>query len=187
VIWQSFTACRALTADPVDLRRGWRGTTSERRRAPLVVREPEAAWWQAQVRSTVTVAELGEHDVAGHRGHLMTRLAGLAADDGLLVVFGSDGRTDPHGLVAELRRRLPRHDVVAVAVQHGRERLLRYAAAVERLLDGGGVPVVITPAAVLHEVTAGIASYLRADRVLRTAGGADLRLVWRRGTRAGVN
>ncbi|GLW35812.1 hypothetical protein [Actinoplanes regularis] len=190
MIWQSFTTRRALTAEPVAFRWGSSGATSERRHAPLVVREPETAWWQAQVRSMVTVAEIGEYDAACHREDLMARLARLAEDDELLVVFGSDGRSAPQGLVAELRHRLPRHGVVAVAVRNGEKRLLRHAAAVERLLDGGGLPVVITPAVGLHEVTAGIASYLRADRVLRVLrsnGGADLCLVWQRGTEASLS
>jgi len=50
---------------------------------------------------------------------------------------------------------------------------------VERLLDAGNLPVVVTPAAALHDVTAEIASYLRADRVLRVLR-TELHQVWQR-------
>jgi len=54
---------------------------------------------------------------------------------------------------------------------------------VERLLDSGGVPVVVTPSNAMPDVTDEIASYLRADRVLRllqTTAGAEFRQVWHR-------
>ena len=47
----------------------------------------------------------------------------------------------------------------------------------------GSLPVVITSAATMHDVTAEVSSYLRADRVMRassTVSGADLYQVWRR-------
>ena len=65
-------------------------------------------------------------------------------------------------------------------VRHRDDDLLRDAATVERLLDIGSLPVVITLGTALSGVTAGIASFLRADRVLRTTTGADLYQVWQR-------
>jgi hypothetical protein len=131
----------------------------------------------------VTVAAIREGDARWHPEALVERLAELAVDDELLVVFGCGNRPRHHTMVAELRGRLPRHDVVALHVRHRHGELLRDAAEVERLLDAGSLPVVVTPAAVMHDVTAEIASYLRADRVLRvlrTTGGADLYQVWGR-------
>jgi hypothetical protein len=101
----------------------------------------------------------------------------------LLVVFGSHGRALQHGLVAGLRHRLRRREVVTVPVRHRHGQLLRDAAVVEELLDAGRLPVVVTPSNAMHDVTAEIASYLRADRVLRvlrTSTGAGLCQVWRR-------
>jgi len=47
-------------------------------------------------------------------------------------------------MVADLRSRIPRQEVVAMRVRHRHGDLLRDAAAVERLLDAGNVPVVVT-------------------------------------------
>ncbi|WP_433301513.1 hypothetical protein ACQP2F_06305 [Actinoplanes sp. CA-030573] len=148
-----------------------------------MVREPEAGWWAEQARQTVTVAAVRESDAAWHPETVVAELAHLAVDDGLLVVFGSSARSVQHTMVAELRIRLPRQEVVSIRVRHRHGDLLRDAAVVERLLDAGRLPVVVTPLATLHDVTAEIASYLRADRVLRvlrTTGGAELRPVWQR-------
>jgi hypothetical protein len=149
----------------------------------MVFREPEAGWWEAQSRATVTVAAIREGDAAWHPEMVLSRLAEIAVDEALLVVFGSNARSVQHAMVADLRTRLPRQEVVAMRVRHRHGDLLRDAAIVERLLDGGSVPVVITPVAAMHDVTAEIASYLRADRVLRvlrTLAGAELRQVWQR-------
>jgi hypothetical protein len=99
-------------------------------------------------------------------------LAALATEDELLVVLGSGRRAVQHSILHGLRSRLPRHDIVALFVRHRHGSLLRDAARVERLLDLGSLPVVITASAALNDVTAEIASYLRADRVLRTLGPA---------------
>jgi hypothetical protein len=150
---------------------------------PLVIREPEASWWDVQARSSVTVAAVREGDAGWHPEVVVARLAELATDEELLVVFGSGARSVQHQLIAALRRCLPRHEVVAVPVRHRHGQLLRDAATVEGLLDAGRLPVIVTPAPAMHDVTAEIASYLRADRVLRvlhTADGADLYRVWER-------
>lgn len=154
------------------------------RHTPLIIREPEAGWWQAQARASVTVAAVREGD-DWHPEMVLARLAEVATDDELLVVLGSSGRSHQHAMVTDLRTLLPRHEVVAVRVRHRHGELLRGAATVERLLDDGSLPIVVTPVAAMHEVTAEIASYLRADRVLRvlhTDDGADLYQVWRRVT-----
>ncbi|MFF5291138.1 hypothetical protein [Paractinoplanes globisporus] len=164
--------------------------TSTRSHVPMVIREPEAGWWEAQARATVTVAEVRESDAAWHPEMVMSHLAALAVDDELLVVFGSHVRSVQHAMVADLRSRLPRHEVVAMRVRHRHGDLLRDAATVERLLDAGSLPVVVTPIAAMHDVTAEIASYLRADRVLRvlrTLEGAELCPVWERHPEPSVN
>jgi RNA-binding protein YhbY len=155
-----------------------------------VIREPEASWWEVQARSSVTVAAVREGDAGWHPEMVVARLAQLAVDDELLVVLGSGDRSVQHNLIAELRASLPRHEVVTVHVRHRHGQLLRDAATVERLLDAGSLPVVMTSAAGMHDVTAEIASYLRADRVLRvlpTADGADLCQVWERRPEPSVN
>ncbi|MFI5891024.1 hypothetical protein ACIA5D_13020 [Actinoplanes sp. NPDC051513] len=156
----------------------------------MVFREPEAGWWDAQTRATVTVAAVREGDAAWHPEMVMNSLAEIAAGEELLVVFGSNARSVQHAMVADLRSRIPRHEVVAMRVRHRHGDLLRDAAAVERLLDAGNVPVVVTSVSTMHEVTAEIASYLRADRVLRvlrTLAGAELYQVWRRSPAPSLN
>ena len=188
MLWQRFTARRALTAIPVECTRG----TSPRSHVPMVVREPETGWWAAQEQagSSVTVAAVREGDAAWHPEMVMSRLAALATGEELLVVFGSNARSVQHAMVAELRGRLPRHQVVPMRVRHRHGDLLRDAANVERLLDAGSLPVLITPVSALLDVTAEIASYLRADRVLRvlrTLQGADLCQVWQRRPEPSLN
>ncbi|WP_127500509.1 hypothetical protein [Actinoplanes solisilvae] len=168
MIWRRFWARRTLTEVPVDC-----GGSTRRPHAPLVVREPETHWWAQRSRSATTVAAVRESEVSALAG-----LAVLAAEDELLIVLGSGRRAVQHEILNGLRGRLPRHDIVALFVRHRHGSLLRDAARVERLLDLGSLPVVITAAAALNDVTAEIASYLRADRVLRTLGPA-----WERPTR----
>jgi hypothetical protein len=145
----------------------------------MVVREPEAGWWEAQDRSTVTVAALLERDAGRDPRRMSARLAEVAADDELLVVLGAGGHAVRDVVIAELRTLLPLHRVVTMPIRHRNAELLRDAAVVERLLDAGTLPVVVTPVAALHDVTAGIASYLRADRVLRVLR-TELHQVWQR-------
>ncbi len=157
----------------------------------MVVREPEASWWRAQADldqvapagPTTTVAILHEQDAGTEAA--VTRLAELAVADELLVVFGSASATrrlDRHAMITRLRDRLPRHDVVPVHVgHHGTGR--RWQAALDRFLEAGRLPVVVTASACLQEVTAEVSSYVRADRVLRVFGTttrAELHQVWRR-------
>ncbi|MCM4080963.1 hypothetical protein [Paractinoplanes hotanensis] len=158
-MWRQVWTRRTLTEAPVE-----GGGSARGGHASLVVREPEAQWWAERSQSATTVAAIRESDQFA-----LARLAALATVDELLVVLGSSRRAAQHTLLHELRHRLPRHGIVALFVRHRHGSLLRDAARVERLLDLGCLPVVITAPGALNNVTAEIASYLRADRVLRTA------------------
>ena len=200
MIWQRISAQRTLAA-----RNGGRWTIRrapgrhERRSRPahvppVVFREPEADWWAAPADADepgVTVAVVREWEAGPETEAVVAHLARLAVDDELLVVLGSGSyrRRGHDAVIAGLRGRLPRHDVVAVPFQRpGGDP--GGAAAVERFLEAGSLPVVVTSAAAAHDVTAEISSYLRADRVLRTVRtttGVDLDQVWRRHPEPSVN
>jgi len=162
--------------------------------APTVVREPESAWWEqnGDDEAGVTVAVVGETDTRWGTDAVVSRLAELAVEDELLVVYGSGSRarSGHSDVLAGLRGSLPRHHVVALHVDDDRgEALWQQAATLEEFLEDGSLPVVVTPASVVSDVTAGISSYLRADRVLRMSSsttGAGVYQVWRRPT-ASVN
>jgi hypothetical protein len=152
-----------------------------------MVREPEQGWWDAQEEfgdagggtSTVTVAAVHDWEAGRDAEAVATRLAELAVDDELLVVFGADGPGRPahRAMVADLRQRLPRHDVVALAARPELGHLLA------RLLEAGSLPVVLTDAGGMHDLTAQLACLVRADRVVRvfrTPTGAGLYPVWSR-------
>jgi hypothetical protein len=173
-------------------------------RTPMVIREPESAWWDALTDpieptpappadrapddAAVTVAVVGEAETGWNTDAVVSRLAELAVNDELLVVYGSGSRLHPgpghRAVMAGRRGRLPRHHVIALHVRHSVSGLRPDAvAALESLLEIGSLPVVITSAAAMHDVTAEVSSYVRADRVMRascTVSGADLYQVWRR-------
>lgn len=151
----------------------------------MVVREPEASSWEVHTRATLTVAAVREGEAAWQPESVVSRLAEIAAEDELLVIFGATRPAGAQRMVANLRERLPWHDVVPVPVRHRHGELLRDAATVEWLLDVGSLPVVVTAPMPINEVTAEIASYLRADRVLRVLGTGFFR-VWQRGQEMGV-
>jgi hypothetical protein len=163
-----------------------------------VIREPEAGWWRAQTDldegchgdTTTTVAVLRDDDAGTDA--VVARLAELAVDDELLVVCESASCARPghDAVVTRLRGRLPRHDVVALQVGAPGMETRRTAVTLERALDAGSLPVVVTAPGALHDVTAEISSLVRADRVLRvfgTATGAGLCQVWRRYAEPSVN
>lgn len=193
MLWQRVSARKA----PQEMLGGCRASTRARgsragRGGPaVVVREPEQGWWDAQDRlgpdepasgpkiGTVTVAAVHHWDAGHDADAVATRLAELAVDDELLVVFGAGGYAWPahRAMLAGLRSRLPRHDVVTVAARPELGGLLT------GLLDAGSLPVVTTEADTMHDLTAELASLVRADRVVRvfrTFIGADLYPVWRR-------
>jgi hypothetical protein len=174
-------------------RTGHRGFRWER---PTTIREPESAWWQAEEEPVVpaapvfgvTVAVVGESECRWGMGAVVARLAGLAAQDELVIVVGAERRYEPGGcsVVAGLRDHLPRHHVVGLYVAQPCAGLGRQDAdLVERLIDDGSLPVVVTPAATMRDVAASLATSLRADRVVRvsrTIHGVELHPVWRRAT-----
>lgn len=156
----------------------------------MVVREPEASWWRAQARQQratsaipmTTVAVLHDRDAGTEAA--VTRLAELAIADELLVVFGSSScaHPDQHAVITSLGDRLPWHDVVCVRIGQHRAGQ-RWPAVLDRVLDAGRLPVVVTASAYLQEVAAEVSSYIRADRVLRVAGPTargGLHQVWHR-------
>lgn len=154
------------------------------RKETVTVREPEQAWWDALEGTdgpddaTVTVAAVHDWDAEYASGAVAATLAALAVEDELLVVFGAERGAGRHGeVLTGLRDRLPRHDVVGLAARPGLAPLL------SRLLEAGSLPVVLTEAGAMHDLTAELASVVRADRVVRifrTPTGADLYPVWRR-------
>ena len=66
------------------------------------------------------------------------------------------------------RRRLPRHHLITLHVDHRQGGLRRdTAAALEQFLEDGNLSIVVTATAAVPAVTAQVSSYLRVDRVLR--------------------
>lgn len=174
-------------------RTGHRGSRWER---PTTIREPESAWWLAEEEPAeekpapsacgVTVAVVGEPECRWGMGAVVARLAGLAAQDEMLIVAGAEPPYEPGGcsVVAGLRDHLPRHHVVGLYVAQPCAGLARQDAdLVEQLIADGSLPVVVTPTATMHDVVASLATSLRADRVVRlsrTIHGVELHPVWRR-------
>jgi len=163
------------------------------RKQPMTIREPESGWWEhmESERSagdfpSVTVAVLGESETRWGVGAVVARLADLAINDELLIVYGTERRFRPGDcpVVSRLREQLPRHHVIAVPIARYRRTLgLQDAALVDHFLENGSLPVVVTPAPAVHDVAAELASRLRADRVVRvswTLDGVDVCQVWHR-------
>lgn len=196
MIWQRISAHRAPTAP--NTVRCVRPRQHDRMAIvpPVIIREPEASWWEAQAGlgaaagGGTTVAAIHERDA--DTDDVVDRLAELAADGDLLVVLGSGSGIEParHAVIDGLRGRLPAYDVVGVHLQRRGEDLDRKAVALAWLLAAGRLPVAVTVPAAMHDVTARLASYLHADRVLRvfrTTTGADLYQVWGRRPEPCVN
>ena len=179
-------------------RTGHRGSRWER---PTTIREPESAWWLTEQEPAtpaasacassaavagVTVAVVGESESRWGMGAVVARLAGLAKQDELLIVFGAERHYEPGGcsVVSRLRDHLPRHHVVGIYVPRPGAGLGRQdTELVEQLIDDGSLPVVVTPAAAMPDIAASLATSLRADRVVRlsrTIHGVELHPVWLR-------
>ena len=206
MIWQRFTAPRA----PLALHSGGRrtivrtGTRRPDRRVrvaheqPLTIREPESSWWKIhewdarqepagpvtaeREAPVVTVAVVGDSETGWNTDAVVLRLAELAVNDELVVVYG---RTGPgyQAVMTGMRGRLPRHHIVGLHVRRPAEVRRDAGAALQLLLDDGSLPVVVTTTDVMHGIAAEISSALEADRVLRvfrTPAGADLHQVWHR-------
>jgi NNP family nitrate/nitrite transporter-like MFS transporter len=120
--------------------------------------------------TAMTVAVVGEADTRLGAAAVVARLAELATSDELVVVYGTDQLIRPpisaHLLVAGLRNRLPRHDVVAVRVPSDTGALRQGAALLAESINAGAVAIAVTQAARRHGVAAELSNYLHADRVL---------------------
>jgi hypothetical protein len=150
--------------------------------------EPARSQYLPGISATALTVVIVDHwDVRWDATSVVTRLADLAVNDELVVVFGSnERRPGPHApiVTAGLRERLPRHDVVALHVADANPDVLRRGATlVGEFLEIGSLPIVVTRAAVVGEVAERLAVQLGADRILAvscTTGGADLFHVWPR-------
>jgi hypothetical protein len=141
--------------------------------------EPEPAGPTA-----MTIAFVGEPETRLGGAAVVARLAELAANDELLVVYGADEvkpRISAHVMAAGLRGRLPRHSVVAVPVGRDSAELGHDALLLGEYVDAGTLTIAVTPAAAMRDVAADLSVYLQADRVLMVsftpAGGAELHQV----------
>ncbi|HEY0530403.1 MAG TPA: MFS transporter [Actinoplanes sp.] len=135
--------------------------------------------------TATTVAVLGEPDTRLCAAAVVAGLAELAASDELIVVYGVDERPrrglTATGLAAGLQVRLPRHIVVAVAVDEQTELLSRHALLLSEYLDAGTLAIAVTQTASQSRVAADLSIYLQADRILTVsfdpAEGTELRPV----------
>jgi len=119
----------------------------------------------------MTIAVVDEPDTAHGAAHVAARLAGLAAMDELVVVYGADGQPAlrPPPVLTGLRRLLPRHTVVVLQTAPRDVVRTREALLLDELLDLGTLPVVVTSAAAGPAVAVALHRHLRADRVLTVA------------------
>jgi NNP family nitrate/nitrite transporter-like MFS transporter len=120
--------------------------------------------------TAMTIAVVDESDTRLGAAAVVARLAELATNDELVVVYGADERGRPRttarALTAGLRDRLPRHSVVAVQVGHDTATVSRDALMLVEYVDAGSLAIAITPAAAMRSVAADLSLYLQADRVL---------------------
>jgi hypothetical protein len=118
----------------------------------------------------MTVAVVGEPPTKRDTAALISRLVGLAVNDELLVVYGTAEHragTGAYAVLAGLRNRLPRHDVVALSLGTPRNTAARIdTALLGELMELGSLPVVITSAAAAPGVAAKLSTCLQADRIL---------------------
>jgi hypothetical protein len=134
----------------------------------------------------MTIVITRASDIRRGAAALVTRLAELAVNDEVLVVCGAnDSRHSPDAdmLATGLRRRLPRHDVVALNIAPHDGAPHRIATLVSEFMEIGSLPVLVTPATGVRDIVAELSAQLRADRVLSLscrATGADLRQIWAR-------
>jgi hypothetical protein len=173
------------------IRGRWTRTRPTNRGASPVEHEATDDWPETDIQpgtTAMSVVVVGELETRQAAAAVAVRLAEVAVNDELLVIYGSDERVAEPGaqeMVAGLRGHLPRHDIVALNVTPHSGAMGRHAAVVDEYLEIGSLPVVVTPVASVRELTVRFSDYLRADRVLSmtcTTGGADLREVWHRDT-----
>jgi hypothetical protein len=137
--------------------------------------------------TAMTVAVVAEADTRWGAAAVVVRLAELATNDELVVIYGCDAPPPEPGtniLVTGLRDRLPRHSVMGVRLARPAGIPEALAALLSEFVDEGVIAVAVTPTAVQGGVAAEVSSYLRADRVLKVtytlADGADLHEIWTR-------
>jgi hypothetical protein len=143
--------------------------------------------------TAMTVVVVAEADTRWGAAAVVARLAELATNDELVVVYGCDAPPRPEPgtniLVTGLRVRLPRHSVMGLWLARPAGTPEALAARLGEFVDAGVIAVAVTPTAVQGGVAAEVSSYLRADRVLKAtytlAAGADLHEVWTRETITG--
>jgi hypothetical protein len=174
----------------------WPALTGER---PVTIREPESHWWQANPEAdprgtapaaasggAVTIAVVVEAETRWGHGAVVSRLAELAVEDELLLVYGQEGLSGAgsRNVIAGLRDHLPRHHLVVVPVPD-------FSAALEpddsellaESMEDGSLPVVVTGESAVQDIAAELATRLHADRVVRVfrmIDGVDVRPVWQR-------
>ncbi|MEV6494292.1 MFS transporter [Actinoplanes sp. NPDC051633] len=134
--------------------------------------------------TTMTIALVGEPDTRLGGPAVVARLAELATNDELLVVYGAaegESRVGAGAMAAGLRGRLPRHSVVAVPVGQDSAELGQDALMLSEYVDAGTLAIAVTPAAGMRDVAADLSIYLQADRVVMMsftpADGAELHQV----------
>jgi hypothetical protein len=177
VFWRRISSHRALAARNA----GRWAATRTLARLPLVVREPESSWWDAQrtAEETITVAVVPDGEPECDDDPVLSRLATVAGT-GRLVVVG--GWASAESLVAGLLRVLD-HQVTVLPATGDEQWLWGNTAVVARCLREGSLPILLSHAPTLHTVAADLSSRLRAERVVgvqRTPDGASLYPVWHR-------
>src|SRR4051794_33694175 len=98
----------------------------------------------------ITIAIVDEPKTRSHATEVVTRLAALAVDDELSVIYGSNSGVS--SLLTRLRERLPRYTVVALHVAAG--GLGRDADLLDELVETGSLPVVVTPIEAVSHIAA---------------------------------
>ena len=119
--------------------------------------------------AAMTVAVADEAATRWGIANLIARLARLAVQDELLVVYGSAGGVPvyAHAVLTGLRACLPRHDVVAMRLWPADDVVgWRDGAVLDELMECGAVPMVLTSAAAAPKVAVELSARLRADRIL---------------------
>jgi len=148
----------------------------------VAVRFPAAAL--ASREGTVVVA-LSAADTGRSAGPATRALVELAAEDELVVVYGYDRAIgpSPHAVVAALRTRLPRADVVGVLVDPQAPLSRPELRLVNELTAEGAVVVAIVPVEALSRCATAVADQLGVGAILRVRytalGGARLTAVER--------
>ncbi|GAA4707542.1 hypothetical protein Prum_078670 [Phytohabitans rumicis] len=118
----------------------------------------------------MTIAVAGEPRTGPDAATLVARLAELAVNDELLVVFGSADRrpgVDAYAVLAGLRDCLPRHDLVVIHLRPSADVMeWRDGALLDELMECGALPIVITSARAAPEIAIRLSDLLHADRIL---------------------